>query len=336
MSSRFALVAALFIFTVPSDGQAACAGPDGATVLSEPLADGPVLGGVAAGQCGFELTAECQAGYCFGFFEGLSGYVAQASLTGDSAVPLAAFSYRPVRADGTLEMMGRTAPFEITDDTPLEIVPSPAEAILRMPAPWSVEIPLQKTGSSTWDGQIADWMGVPVPVAFELDQLGARQARLRLIADHQMLRMDVILHLERVGAPAVEAVSSKAGSCAMVDARAEAILASGDEVAADALLEAAADIGVTDWDAKTEEECARLAAVLAAGEGRANTAPVSRTICEDLAADLRPILRDAAHPQHRAALGAMATAGLTSLSGAELGACQALASDLAGTGVLGP
>ena len=350
MPSLRILIAAASLVLLPSFTAAAlCTGPGGANVLAEPHPGGPVLGGVAANQCGFELTADCQGGYCFGFFDGLSGYIEQSALTGPASAPLTGFSYRPVRADGTLQMMGRSAPFEIDDTAAMDVAIAPGRATLQMPAPWSAQIPLQKTGSSTWDGQSQDWMGVPISVIYEFDQLGAQKARLRLIADHMMLKMDVLLHLERVGGPKQAAAAGEVEQpvsavkepdvCDLVDGKAQAILASGSDEAATALMNSVAAIGISDWAAKTSEQCKQLAAAMAPGampaarpspqpEALAEPAIADRAVCTDLAADLRPILREPGHPGHRAVLSEMLILGISSLASATPDQCFQLGSAL--------
>lgn len=269
------IVAALALFT-PAAAHAACSnGP--VTVHPDATSDGSI-GGIAAGQCGIEVTQICGNGRCLAFFDGLSGYVSVAGLDNvDQYAAPAAFSYRAVDAEGEVAFMGRKQPFTMDAQTDIRVEPAAGHVNLFLPDPFPQPIRMTSTGSSGWEATLPNWVGVPVPVALYLDRLGAAQARLELTADHQMLKMDGVLVLERGDAPKITAAQPEpqasgtqaavatapvGGECAALETQLRPILRGQKSDEKNALVMAMMQAGITSLSEADDAACAALGAAL--------------------------------------------------------------------------
>lgn len=203
---HLALIATLAL--TPTLGHAACSGDltglGSLDVFTNATSDA-VIGGIAANQCGIEVTDFCEGDRCLAFYAGLSGYIdIRRLVSGTFDPPPEDFTYTVSDAQGSVTFMGREQPFGMDDDTtPLRVVPAADHVMLYLPEPLTSPVRMTSTGSSGWEGILPDWAGLPVPVSLYLDQLSAPQARMELFADTDMVKMNVMLFLDRDGGPAL-------------------------------------------------------------------------------------------------------------------------------------
>ena len=201
---HLALIAMLAL--TPTLSHAACSGDltdlGSLNVFTTATSDA-VIGGIAANQCGIEVTDFCEGDRCLAFYAGLSGYIDIRRLaSGTFDPPPEAFIYTVSDAQGTVNFMGREQPFGMDNDTrPVRVVPAADHVMLYLPEPLTSPIRMTSTGSSGWEGVMPDWAGLPVPVSLFLDQLSAPQARMELFADTDMVQINVMLFLDRDGGP---------------------------------------------------------------------------------------------------------------------------------------
>lgn len=203
---HLALIATLAL--TPTLSHAACSGDltglGSLDVFTNATSDA-VIGGIAANQCGIEVTDFCEGDRCLAFYAGLSGYIdIRRLVSGTFDPPPEDFTYTVSDAQGSVTFMGREQPFGMDDDTtPLRVVPAADHVMLYLPEPLTSPVRMTSTGSSGWEGILPDWAGLPVPVSLYLDQLSAPQARMELFADTDMVKMNVMLFLDRNGGPAL-------------------------------------------------------------------------------------------------------------------------------------
>ena len=331
--TRFALILAALI--APGMAQAACTGdlPQSGVlnVYTDATSDG-VIGGIGANQCGLEVTDFCENGRCLTFFDGLSGYVEVSGLvSGTIDAPPKVFEYEVADIDGALTFMGRTQPFELADSGTIRVTPAADHVVLSLPAPLPSNIRMTSTGSSGWEAVMPDWVGVPIPVTVFLDRLGAKSATLELLADDQMLKMDMRLRLSRIGTlpdlsakpqaapPPAATAPIPPNACDKTLELAEKVGQGGDRAQIDGFYAAVQSAGITDWENRTEAQCLDLLAALTragipAGDapGAGNNAPETQT-CDALVADIRPILRGPASPEKTSIMSTMLALGITSI-----------------------
>ncbi|SHI06688.1 hypothetical protein [Marivita hallyeonensis] len=200
------LVTLTALALLPTMGHAACSGDLtdlGSLNVFTTATSEAVIGGIGANQCGIEVTDFCEGDRCLVFYSGLSGYIdIRRLVSGTFDPPPAEFVYTVSDAQGTVTFMGREQPFGMDDDTrPLRVVPAADHVMLYLPAPLTSPVRMTSTGSSGWEGTLPDWAGLPIPVSLYLDQLSAPQARMELFADSDMVKMNVMLFLDRDGGP---------------------------------------------------------------------------------------------------------------------------------------
>ena len=339
-----ALWAASLVLGVASGAaHAACTGDlPGRAVLdvhADATSDG-VIGGIGANQCGLEVTDFCDAGRCLAFFDGLSGYIDVSALaSGTITPPPDAFEYRTEAVDGTLRFMGQSQRFEMDGDETIRITPQADHVLLSLPAPLPQAIRMTSTGSSGWEATLPDWVGVPIPVSVFIDRVSAQRATLELLADHQMLQMNMRLTLVRLGqapgqvAPPPQPAPSDVSACAATQDMAVAIGQAGDTAKRDAFFAAVTQVGITDWDTRTEAQCKALLAALTevgipdASPTQADLAPAQGG-CDQLVKDLRPILRGPQSADKQALLATMVTLGVTSIDASNPKHCSEFAAAL--------
>jgi len=318
-------IAALAL-AVPGIAHAACTGDlPGRGVLNvyaDATTDG-VIGGISANQCGLEVSDFCANGRCLAFFGGLSGYIDVTGLASGTIAPFpSAFEYEVSGVDGSLSFMGRTQPFEMNGNDPVRITPAADHVLLSLPDPLPKDIRMTRTGSSSWEATLQDWVGVPIPVTIYLDQLGGPRALLEFFAENQMLRMDMRLRLTRTGAlpettvrpPITDPVPGETYACDTTHVLAVAVGNAGAQAQIEAFYAAVAAAGITDWDNRTEPQCADLLVELEkAGIQRLTQTDRPQQSCDALAAELRPILRGPDSAEKTALMATMVALGITSI-----------------------
>lgn len=327
--SLFAFVLSV-LATAPAV-QAACTGdlPQSGlmSVFAEATSDA-VIGGIGPNECGLEVTDFCEDGRCLVFFDGLSGFIDVSGLaSGTITAPPSVFEYRVEAVDGVLMFMGREQAFELSGDQPVLVTPAADHIRLDLPAPLPKHIRMTSTGSSGWEATLPDWVGVPIPVSLYLDRVSAPRATLELFAEHQMLKMDMRLVLARAGGPATTgpvagvAAPSPGGAfaCDKTHALAVAVGKTGLKDQIDVFYAAVGAAGISNWDTRTEPQCAdlleRLERAGLADISDADTSAAAGTAtasCADLAAQVRPILRGPESEDKSAVLSAMVSLGVTS------------------------
>ena len=332
----------------PAMVHAACTGDlpgrSALEVFNATTGDG-VIGGIGPRQCGLEVTDFCGNGRCLAFYNGLSGYIDVTGLQSGTIEPAPAdFIYNVARADGDIQFLGNAQPFEFGPGTALRVEPAADHVRLFLPQPFPQPIEMTSTGSTGWEAILPNWIGVPVPVILYLDQLSAPKARLELQADHTMLNMDVILHLERVSGPNLTEASADQGdpaggqspdACAEADRMAQLITSADHPDLNGALFNAIGRAGITDWQSRSQEQCRELLRHLDAMDIRAETIspgpaatsePASPTVdCATLSERVRPVLRGAPSAEKSVLLEAMLNAGVTSLTQADETQCAEIA-----------
>ncbi|WP_299684184.1 hypothetical protein [uncultured Tateyamaria sp.] len=321
------LLSALAALALPGIAQAACTndlpGRGVLNVYADAMSSA-VIGGISANQCGIEVTDFCANGRCLAFLDGLSGYIGVSGLaSGTIGPPPVTFEYRVDAVGGSLRFMGQSQRFEVSGNDTIRITPAADHVVLSLPDPLPKNIRLTSTGSSGWEAVMPDWVGVPVPVTVYLDRLSADVATLELIAEHQMLTMDMRLTLARLGSgpdvPRVDAAPQPDAETACDRSHDIAHLVGqyGQQAQIDAFYAAVTAAGITDWDARTEAQCLDLLTALEMGGlpamGLGGPAEAPATTCETLADKLRPILRGPQSEQKRAVLATMVSLGITSI-----------------------
>ena len=247
-------------------------------VYADASAPDAVIGGIAANQCGLEVTDHCANGRCLMFFDGLSGYIDVSALASGTIAPApTAFEYAVTALDGSLSFMGQNQSFGLDGDQTIRVVPGADHVTLSLPAPLPDNIRMTSTGSSGWEALMPDWVGVPVPVSVYLDRVSAPRATLEMTADHALLKMDMRLTLSRVGdmpdlsasAPATSVVAPVAPettvaprTCDTLVADARPVLRGPDNDARRALLATMVSLGVTSIDPTNPKHCAEISAAL--------------------------------------------------------------------------
>ncbi|MEO0863327.1 MAG: hypothetical protein AAFY39_01860 [Pseudomonadota bacterium] len=344
---RLALILCAFATLAPGVARAACTGDLPGTGLLNLYSDatgGGVIGGIGANQCGLEVTDFCTAGRCLTFFDGLSGYADVSRLASGTLDPAPdAFEYDVDGIDGSLTFMGQSQPFDLSGDNRIRVVPQADHVLLSLPDPLPDNIRMTSTGSSGWEAVLPDWVGVPIPVTVYLDRLSAKRATLELAADHQMLKMDMRLALARVGdlpdmsaavPDTADPVPAAPLACDKTQEIAVSVGQTGEQTRINAYFAAVARVGITDWDNRTEAQCADLLDALeAAGLADSAPQPIPRPVaaaetCDPLIQDVRPILRGPASAEKRAVLSAMVALGVTSIDATNPKHCSEVAAAL--------
>lgn len=329
--ARMLWTAPLVLTIVAGTAHAACTGDLPGRGVLNVFADATsesVIGGIGPNQCGLEVTDYCSGGRCLAFLDGLSGYVDVSALAGGTITqPPETFEYRVQAIDGGLRFMGQSQTFELAGNDTIRIEPRADHVVLNLPAPLPQGIRMTSTGSTGWEAVLPDWVGVPIPVSVYLERLSAARATLELSADHQMLEMDMRLTLDRLGQrPAQptttrQTAGSEAGSaCNDTQALAVATGKSGDAAKRNAFFAAVEQVGITDWDTRTEPQCTSLLIALekvgipdpGPRPAQVATAP-STGNCGALVKDLRPVLRGPDSADKQAIIATMVTLGVTSI-----------------------
>ena len=326
------LLAGVLVFAA-SAAQAACVTggsvPETLEVYSSPPPQNAVSGSLRNGQCGVEVTAHCQAPYCFVLADGLAGWVDARSLSAepDESI-LQSVRYSVDTADGTASAMGHEQQFtfEIGSEITFDFTVSPPRVALPNNTMPSAELFHQDGPLLVAKSEV--FVGLPMEAVVQFEQLGADRAFANLRAEGPLATIQGQLTLRRLGrATAGQASANAAPSQASVPNRADV---SPPEPSAPSIAD----------EARREQ---RQIPAQGRNQGVASSAapePVQDNVvttaqaCSDLSVQIRPILRGDNDQQRETLIEIMLSEGVATISNQDNSTCQILATRFADVGLI--
>ncbi|MEM8836796.1 MAG: hypothetical protein AAGE89_01790 [Pseudomonadota bacterium] len=198
--------AAPLVLAFTGFAHAACvSGPanNGIDIYSEPVPNGPVIGGISEGICEVEVSDQCSGGFCHVFFGTLSGWadMRYVSVPADEP-PVTSFVYEVTGGRGSVSFLGQEMPTLVEKGGKIVFKPNGGDMILTLPPVFQEpQLRMQRIGSGSFSGTLSSWGGFPIKVEVIAERVSDQRATLEFLGQTAQIKMDIFVELGRTNKP---------------------------------------------------------------------------------------------------------------------------------------